>query len=80
MAFRMSIPVTSDNDCIRFYVVEYKKDFETTYQTLSPNPTQSPIIIDGLDGGETYNVRIKAMCCNGQYSPLALITQEIVPS
>lgn len=66
--FGVNITVTNDEECTNFYLVEYKKSFETVYTTLIPNPTSSPFQILGLDVCQEYNVRITRRCCNGQNS------------
>ena len=66
--FGVNITVTNDAECTNFYLVEYKKSFETVYTTLTPNPTSSPFQILGLDVCQEYNVRITRRCCNGQNS------------
>ena len=69
--FGVEISVTNDAECTNYYLVEYKKDFETVYTALTPNPTASPFQIIGLDTCQGYDVRITRRCCNGQNSNIA---------
>lgn len=78
MPFGVEITVTNDAECTNFYLVEYKKDFETVYTTLVPNPVPNPVTpttatfqILGLDNCQLYNVRITRKCCNQQNSSIA---------
>lgn len=71
--FRASIPFSTDATCTSSVQVEYKKDFETAYRTLSTPVTISPAVIDNLDGGSTYNIRLTRRCCNGQPSGISSI-------
>ena len=50
------------------YVVQYRQLGEEDYTTVSPNPTASPVVIEGLLDGTTYEGTIKGDCCNGLYS------------
>lgn len=75
MAWGVKLTLTNDSECTQYYRVEYKKDFETQYQVVSPNPVSSPVIIEGLDACTTYNFRVTRRCCNGQDSSIALANQ-----
>jgi hypothetical protein len=45
------------------WVVEYKKSSETTWLTLTPNPTvTASALLTGLEATTAYNVRVKAVC------------------
>lgn len=70
----VEISGTHDAECTNYYKAEYKKDFETVYTTVVPNPTAFPFNITGLDACQTYNVRVTRRCCNGQDSIIATQT------
>jgi len=70
MPYGATINIKDAGDCTNYYIVQYKKDFETQFTTMNPNPTAPPFNILPLDAGTTYNVRITRMCCNGQASPI----------
>lgn len=67
----VTLTFTHDAECTQYYIVQYKKNFETVYTTVTPNPTASPISIIGLEAGTDYDVRITRRCCNGQNSTIA---------
>lgn len=69
--FGVTLTFSNDSECTLYYIVEYKKDFETQYTAINPNPTASPVTITDLDACTTYNVRITRRCCNGQNSNIA---------
>lgn len=67
----VTLTFTHDAECTLYYKVEYKRDFETVYTVVTPNPTASPVTITGLDACQGYDVRITRRCCNGQDSTIA---------
>lgn len=49
------------------YLVQYRQVGTTTYSTLSPNPTASPIVINGLSVGQ-YEGSVQSICGVGDLS------------
>jgi hypothetical protein len=52
------------------YRVKYKKSTDSTYLTVSPNPTSSPVIISSVENGVSYNVTVESDCGGGTFSTL----------
>jgi hypothetical protein len=57
--------VPSDPAPINGYVVKYRKVGDTSWTTLSPQPTSSPITIPGVDQLFAYEGTIQSDCSNG---------------
>lgn len=72
----MSIPITDhDSTCTMEYIVRYKLSSDAGFQLLQPNPITSPIVIPNLLDGQTYNVEIVRIGCNGIQSEPVAFTQ-----
>jgi hypothetical protein len=56
------------------YRVKYRKVGTTSWNTVSPYPTSSPVIITGLENGVSYETTIESSCDAGVFSPLIAIT------
>lgn len=52
------------------YRVKYRKAGTTAWNTVSPYPTSSPVVISGLENGVAYEGTIESSCDNGFFSPL----------
>jgi len=52
------------------YRVKYRKVGTTAWNTVSPYPTSSPVIITGLENDVNYEGTIEAACDNESFSPL----------
>lgn len=79
--------------CTQFYDVQYKisvydwsKASVISPAPISPLPSisigspatmQPCITIDTLESGQTYDIRIRRMCCNGAFSDYETITLTI---
>ena len=50
------------------YRVRYRKVGTTSYNTISPYPTTSPVVITGLENGVNYEGTIEAACDGGLFS------------
>lgn len=50
------------------YRVRYRKVGTTSYNTISPYPTASPVVITGLENGVNYEGSIEAACADGLFS------------
>lgn len=51
------------------FTVKYRPIGTTTYTTVTPNPTSSPVVITGLAGGVGYEGTISSSCGNSINSP-----------
>lgn len=66
----ISIPITDDGDqCNSSYLVEIKLSGDAGYSIVPGIFTESPIVINNLQDGAVYDVRITRNCCDGQISP-----------
>jgi hypothetical protein len=76
MAKQVSIPITADSPpaCVSYYNVRYKAHTSDAWSTLSPAPTESPIIISPLPDGETWDLQVQRFCCNGASSNVVSTT------
>ncbi len=79
-----SIPIT-DHDtgspmiCTNYYTVEYKPTGTSGWFTVSPNPIESPVLIEGLMDDISYDLRVTRMCCNGAISTPTITTFTTTP-
>lgn len=74
---RVSIPITNEADedgCTQYYQVRYRRVGFTVWETLYPNPIQSPIVIERLPASTDYEVEVTRVCCNGESSLAATTT------
>lgn len=63
------IPIDDDDSvCSQGYNVQYKLAVDIDWIDWTPNPTESPIVITGLEDDTAYNVRIRRLCCDGTIS------------
>lgn len=63
------IPITDDGTvCNIGYIAEYQFTGAVDWTTVTPNPTESPIVITGLEDDTAYSVRITRLCCDGTES------------
>lgn len=60
------------------YRVRYKKTTDSSYLTVVPNPTSSPVLISGVENGVSYNVSIEADCGSENYS--TVVTSTAAPT
>lgn len=56
------------------YRVKYRKVGTTSWNTVSPYPTSSPVVISGVENGVDYETTIEAACDGGVFSSLQAIT------
>jgi len=64
----LKIPVLNHlSGCVQYYNVNFKRVDETSFTTLSPNPTTDTILIPNLTAGD-YDIQISRLCCNGSIS------------
>lgn len=78
----VSIPITDDGaQCNAEYLVEYKLSGDTGYTVAPGIFTSSPIVINNLQEGATYDIRITRNCCDGQVSPpiTTQVTTSLLP-
>jgi len=54
---------------INGFIVKYRAVGTSTYTTVSPNPTSSPVVITGINSGTKYEGTIKSDCGNSSTSP-----------
>lgn len=62
------------------YHVTYRKQVDVTYQTVTPNPTSSPVVISGLENGVNYLVYIGSDCGEGSTSELVVVNANATKS
>jgi|GEM_PF-3382193 len=75
-----SIPITDDGSvCNQGYVVRYKLGTDPSFTTLFPNPTESPIVINGLIDDEEYDLEVQRICCDGQLSTVTSTSFTATP-
>ena len=60
------------------YIVQYRAVGTSTYTTVSPNPTSSPVVITGVDGSLSYEGLIQASCGSGFSSDAIPFTASAV--
>jgi hypothetical protein len=78
MPYKITIPIT-DGECATSYAIEIKRTSDTLYQPLD-NQLSLPIVIDGLEDYQDYDVRITRRCCNGINSaPITISVTGMVP-
>ena len=60
----------SSNRTIQHYQVDYRVGTSSSWSTWSPNPTSTSVTLTGLQGGTTYQVRVRAVSDvgNGEWS------------
>lgn len=73
----LTLSFTSDNNPTNGYIVKYRQVGTIEYSTVTPNPTSSPIQIQSLGAGVTYEGTIKADCGNGQYGTLSTFSATV---
>lgn len=56
------------------YRVKYRKVGTTTWNTVSPYPTASPVVIAGVENGVAYETTIESACEGGTFSSVVGIT------
>lgn len=79
MSRQVTLPIDNHDApgmCTQYYVVEYKPQSDPNYAVLSPNPMDSPIVIDNLLDDIIYDIRVTRFCCNGQSSIAASTTVD----
>ena len=75
----LTINFTSDNDPSLGYIIKYRQVGTTQYTKVDQNPKSSPILIQGLGSGVTYEGTIQGDCGNGQLGAINTFT-SIVPA
>lgn len=46
------------------YIVEFRIEGTDAYQRYYPDPTTTPIVVDGLEDDQIYQFRIARVCSN----------------
>lgn len=67
----LTINFSSNNQPTNGYIVKYRQVGTSSYTTMTPNPTGSPILITGLGAGLSYEGTIQADCGDGRYGTLS---------
>lgn len=73
----LTLSFTSDNNPTNGYIVKYRQVGTLEYSTVTPNPTGSPIQIQSLGGGVTYEGTIQADCSNGQFGTISTFAATV---
>lgn len=71
----LTLNFTSDNNPTNGYIVKYRQVGTTDYSTQLA--TSSPITIEGLGSGVSYEGTIQADCGNGRYGTLTAFTSNV---
>lgn len=59
------------------YIVKYRQTGTVPYTTVTPNPTTSPVLINSLGSGVSYEGTIQADCGNGQYGTVSTFSATV---
>lgn len=73
----LTLSFASDNNPTNGYIVKYRQVNTLEYTTVTPNPTSSPIQIQSLGAGVTYEGTIQGDCGNGQYGTISSFTAAV---
>lgn len=66
----ITLPITDDgSQCNSSYLVEIKLSGDAGYSIVPGIFTATPIVINNLQDGAVYDVRVTRNCCDGQISP-----------
>ena len=73
----LTLTFATNNTPTNGYIVKYRQVNTTSYTTVTPNPTGSPILITGLGAGASYEGTIQGDCGNGQYGTVSTFNATV---
>jgi hypothetical protein len=73
----LTINFQTTNNPTNGYIVKYRQTGTTQYTTVTPNPMNSPVIIQGLGSGASYEGTIQADCGNSQYGTVSTFNATV---
>lgn len=73
----LTLSFSSDNNPTNGYIVKYRQIGTIEYTTVTPNPASSPIQIQSLGAGVSYEGTIQADCGNGQYGTISTFSATV---
>lgn len=79
MAYRATVEVEDHEDvgvCTTYYEKMLRLSGVVDWTPLTPYDNSPTIVVNGLLGGQTYELKVRRYGCNSEYSPETIIEIE----